>query len=167
MQTMVAYRSYGASPSTLAERVNFYVTYLGDVVPYDVAVIHIPYYQNAYDLTTLRTRRGTTFQGGQRAEEIQLRYEGKIFMTCIVSMEVTLAPIELLAGTLAHGHWQQGSFVRDRHIAWRSCLCQSRIKFFSSRHGEEWILEKSFDPMEEPGQVAAYLREKYELSRLR
>ncbi len=114
---MAANESYGPSPHTVEQRLDFYLTYLHDVVPYGVNVCHIPRNHQPFELrlTTVRSRTVAPI----RREEIQLRYEGRVFMTCVLSLDCVPINAEQIGGHLACTHYRDGYFVRDYHRAWR------------------------------------------------
>ena len=155
-QTMDLFRRYGENPRTTEERRNFYISYLEDVVPREVTVHPIPRHQQFFDISTRYVQR----------EEIQLMYEGKIFMTCVVSGDSNPNPAEEMAAHLAHHYWSQGYFVRDRHVAWRMFTGLRDLRFCSSHDGREWVRENTLDSITDVEEVVAYFRQEFERVRL-
>ena len=153
--TIEAYRSYGAAPHSVAERRNFYLLYLQDVLPLNVMPVHIPNHLQIFTLSHWRDGR----------EEIRLMYEGRIFMTCVVSMDTHPVRPEEIAGSLAFHHWRQGYFMRDHHTAWRTITALDKIRFCSSRDGREWERTATLHPMRDVEEVVAYFWQ--ELERVR
>lgn len=152
-RTMDAYASYGAHPHSTEERRKFYVTYLEDVVPTEVIVIHIPNHLQPYDL-------------GVRREEIQLKYMNKTLMTCVVSIEGNPTYVEAVAGNLSTIHWRNGFCIPDHHQAWGMCLCVREIIFYSSPDGRNWDWTWTFLPIEQVRDVVAFFRHEFERVRL-
>ena len=151
-QTLDAYRLFGASPRSTAERLNFYIPYLTDVVPNPVSVLHVPSHLQAYDIGGTDVRR----------EEIQLGYAGKIFMTCVVSMDMNPQMPEQIAGHLAFLQWGQGFFVRDSHRAWRMVTAAREMRFCSSRDGREWDRTATAHPINDVEAVVAHFKREFE-----
>ena len=122
-------------------------------MPNEVAVHHIPYNRQPYDL------------GGRSAvarEEIQLWYAEKIFMTCVISMDSNSSLAERMAATLTYSHWSQEYCIPDHDQAWGMFTGLEDLRFYRSRHGREWDRTAIFEPMFEVGQVVAYFRREYE-----
>ncbi|CAF9930112.1 MAG: hypothetical protein ALECFALPRED_004521 [Alectoria fallacina] len=151
-QTRVAYERYCANPRSTAERRHFYLTYLDDVVPNEVAVIHVPSRLQLYDLGGPNNPR----------EEIQLRYADKIFMTCVVGLDRDSQFAEDVAGTLAYDHWRRGYCIADPQQAWGMFTALHNIRFCSSRDGREWVREANLHPTCQVQEVVAYFRQEFE-----
>ncbi|CAD6581730.1 MAG: hypothetical protein ASARMPREDX12_000649 [Alectoria sarmentosa] len=131
-QTRGAYQRHCANPSSVAERRDFYLTYLDDVVPIEVTVHLVLSHLQPYDLRGPNNPR----------EEIQLRFGGKIFMTCVVGLDRNSQHAEDVAGTLAYEHWHQGHCIADSQQAWGMFTALHNLRFCTSRDGREWCLRE-------------------------
>lgn len=150
-QTIDAYHRC-VHPQDIEDRVNFYLTYLYDVVPYGVTVHSVPNHLQPWNI------QGYT---GIKRMEIALRTDQGVFMTCIVSVEGN-QHCEVMAATLANDHWHRGHVVPFHHQAWGMFTCQREIKFFSSDNGTEWDHTATMNPITDVREVVAYLRREYE-----
>ncbi len=159
-KTIAADDSGGLISRDLDERLNFYLTYLEDVVPDGVTIRHVPNNRQHFELrlSDSSPRNRTPV----RREEIQLRYEGGVFMTCVLSLDYNPTLAEEVAGNLAYMHWSDGYFVRDNHQAWRMFTALKKIRFFSSRHGREWDQIATYSPIMDAGNVALYLQREFD-----
>ncbi len=158
---MAVHDSCGPNPRSFEQRLNFYLTYLEDVVPDDVTITHVPNNLQPWELILPESPGAAA---PVEREEIQLRYQGRIFMACILSLEHPISA-ETMAGHLAYVHWRNGYFVRDHHRAWRMFTALRDIRFCSSWDGNTWDRMATFDPIRNAGNVAAYLQR--ELDRVR
>ena len=164
LRTEDAYIRHGGNQLRVKDRLEFYLAYLQDVVPGGVAVVHIPRNIQPFDLRL--SEQTTRAPAHVEREEIQLRYDGRIFMTCVLSLDFNPTTVEEVAGHLAYVHWRDGYFVRDYHRAWRMFTALNDLRFFSSRHGNEWDRTAIFDPIVHARDVAAYLQRELARSRL-
>ncbi|CAD6592526.1 MAG: hypothetical protein ASARMPRED_006386 [Alectoria sarmentosa] len=151
-QTRGAYQRYCANPSSVAERRDFYLTYLDDVVPIEVTVHLVLSHLQPYDLRGPNNPR----------EEIQLRFGGKIFMTCVVGLDRNSQHAEDVAGTLAYEHWHQGHCIADSQQAWGMFTALHNLRFCTSRDGREWCREANLHPTCQVQEVVAYFRQEFE-----
>lgn len=151
---MEAHRRYGASRRNFELRRDFYLTYLEDVTPWEVNAHHIPNDRQFYDLR----ERGADV----RREEIVLYYGDKIFMTCVISMDLVTTDTETVAALAAFHHWRDGECIPDRHQAWDMFTCLDEIRFCKSLDGREWVRTATFQPIVDVRQVVAYFRQEFE-----
>lgn len=148
-------------PETTANRLSFYMLYLQDVVPYDVAVCHVPRNAQAHDLN-----EGLTRDTSQR-EEIQLRCAEGILMTSLLSSERYPSNIEPTAAALAYEHWRNGWLVPDHRQAWGMFTCLQTIRFCISLNGTNYERVSNLDPLYDVRDVVRYIRREYERIRRR
>ena len=132
---MDAFRNYDDDPRSLQARLNFYLTYLADVVPDEVTVLLIPEHLQCYDLNQLARERNSTTP---ERKEIRLMCDEGIFMTGIVQQGSRAAAAEEIAAYLACTQYRQGFFARFQHQAWGIFTGLQNITFCSSRDGRDW-----------------------------
>ena len=152
--TIAAYKRYGADPKSTEERRFFYLSYLEDVLPIELTVHHTPSDPQPRELVAPDITHPR--------EEIQVLYKGKIFMTCVVSMDHITKNVGNPAIQLAFRHWREKSCVADRDQSWGMFTCTDRMRFYKSHNGTEWEQEADLNPKLEAKEVAAYFREEYE-----
>lgn len=153
-RTMDAYRRYGRDPHNIRERLDFYLTYLEDVVPYEVGVHMVPNHLQPYDL-------GASSRLYTEREEIQLRCQEGIFMTGIIQLGTRSDKAEEIAATLAYTQWRQGFHVRYHHQAWGVFTGLHQIRFCSSRDGMDWDRTADFHPIHDAQEVVAYFEREF------
>lgn len=147
-QTLDAYNRSCMCPRGVDERLNFYLTYLEDVVPSGVTVDHVPVELDNGGRVSVRN---------PPREEILLTMSGKIFMFGLVSMEYNPRTLEKTTGDEAFTQWLNGDYIPDGEN-WRFFTCQSMILFFNSHHDDDWECVSDFDPIDHVDQVAAFLQ---------
>ena len=148
-QTLEASRRCKASPNDITLRRNFYLTYLADVVPWQITAQHIPTNRQPFDLEG---------SDSHPREEIRLMYQGKIFMVCVVHDRRFSNLAEEVAGNLAHLHWSDGKTVNYARGAWRMFTAGRDIRFCISQNGRDWVHVSSVNPILQTRSVVQYFR---------
>ena len=156
-QTEAAYTRCFNFPDILQYRIDFYLAYLQDVVPYQISVHVIPSHRQPYELHEI----------GSGRVEIDLYYGGYNFMTCVVSLDSNPYPPEEVAATLAFEHWRHGHCLPDPYVAWRMMTGLSKIRFCQSRDGRDWDRMATLHPIGDVRAVVGYFRQEFERARLR
>ena len=135
----------GLHPRHLDDRLNFYLNYLIEVVPYGVTVQHVP--TDFFDST---------------CEEIHLLTpSGRIFMSGLVSRDSNHHRIEEVAASEAYTHWLNRDFARDREN-WRFFTGLFHLRFFNSDLGNTWDMAHCYRPLNYTLFVAQFLQEEYD-----
>ena len=153
-ETHEIYNLFGAYPTNINERLDFYLSWLYDVVPHGVTVYHV---STTSPLTHLMT--------SERVEiaEIQLRTDrGEIFMTGLVSMEENaIDDLEMRAATEAIAKLRAGHFVDE---TWRFFSGLTQVRFCNGYVGddEKWERVGEWDPIRHADEVAEYLQQEYD-----
>ena len=136
---------HGARPQNVYERLNFYMNYLQDVVPYGITVQHIP-----------------SDRPENNSQEIHLLTpSGQIFMSGLVSRDRNHNHTEEVAGSEAYTYWLDGEFAPDGDN-WRFFTGLAALRFFNSVQGDSWELQQSYHGMDYAEYVAEYLQEEYD-----
>ena len=147
-RTLEAYSEYGHYPRHVNERLDFYLLYLQDVVPYGITVHHFPCDVDPSSSTRYPKR-----------EEIRLlTWSGRIFMTGLVSVEPTALHCEQVAGDEAYTRSLSGDFV-DHH--WRFFTALVQLRFCDGVGDEGWERVEEFRPIDHAWVVAEYLQHEY------
>ena len=136
---------YNAHPRSVGERLDFYMQYLQDVVPYGVTVQHIP-----SDIPE------------NKSEEIHLLTpSGKIFMSGLVSRDRNHNHTEDIAASEAYTMWLESEFVQDGQN-WRFFTALDALRFFNSQDGDSWDMKQKCNPMDRADAVAEFLLQQYD-----
>lgn len=132
------------------EILDFYLSYLGDVVPYGVTV-----------------QEGTVFEDDARTlpryyeMDLILTDTGNLFMSGLVSVVNDCRWIEQLAGDEAESKDRDGLFVRDNGT-WRFFTATGRLHCYNHHGRGGWEMMGQFDPAQDAEVLAAHLQQQYD-----
>ena len=138
-----------ADPKDAKARLEFYQFYFLDVVPSGVVVEHIT-------ITPPSDIRAQHPDSKTREELRLLTPSKKIFMSGLVSVEMSSDGIKSVAGVEARTQWRHGDFAPDGQD-WRFFAAQEKLRLFTSRSMGEYNLKGEYDPIFAAGAVAEVL----------
>ena len=142
--------------ASVEKRIEFYMSYLYDVVPDEVNPHLITNDLQPYNL------QGMLSNVASGSQEIQLWYGDKVFMTGVVSDAYDPSPVEDVACGLASSHWGQRHTHRYHDHAWAAFTGLEMIRFCSSRDGQVWTRAETFHPINDVREVVAYFQREFE-----
>ena len=144
--TLELWRTIGERPSSVDERLRFYLSYFSDVVPYGVTVNHIP-----------------SNKGSSAYQEIQFWRSdtSKIWMSGLVSLGQIVTDVEKMAAGDAYTNHRQGDMVKDYGI-WRFFTGLEEIHMYNCERPDEHKLMGIFHPIEKAWDLATHLQRQYD-----
>lgn len=151
-QTFEAYNLCKTVPRVVRRMLDFYYVYLKDVAPLGLIIEHVPVEPDD---------QGRLPDRDPEREEIRLyTNSGKVFVSGLVSKEYDPRNLERPAGDEAYTHWLQGDFTPDGDN-WRFFTGMTKIRFFSSRGTDGWVVGNEFHPIDQADEVAAFLQQEF------
>ncbi|KAM0804233.1 hypothetical protein BDR22DRAFT_837477 [Usnea florida] len=158
--TMQAWQPLSSGHSTFEQRVSFWMKYLRDVTPDDVAVCHVPSSTQMFDLNP------PDYPVARRME-IQLRCREGILMTGLVSTDYHNSYASDIIAFVAYEHSRDGLVVWDPRQQWGSFTCLQYIRFHVSENGRDYRITYTLHPITSVRDVARYIRHEYDRIRIR
>ena len=144
-RTHEAYLQCGDHPRDLNDRLNFYILFLKDVVPYDITVHHVPRDRNP--------------RLPHREEICLLTRSGKIFMTGLISLGTQTKYVQDQAAGEAYTRWLRRQFVDGN---WRFFTGLMRMTFCNGFDNNEWEQVVERHPEDYAREIARYLQQEYD-----